>query len=103
MWKKDNRASIDHNAWNDGFRGDRQKTPNSGNSDAQASVRRYRAEHRVGGPAGRDSIGGVLSWLAGFAPKPGQACRAGNHPVNEYACLLLDFWERAANAQLASS
>ena len=47
-----------------------------GNGNAQAGIGRHRAEHRAGRPARPDSSGGVLSGLAGFAPKPRQTCRA---------------------------
>jgi uncharacterized protein YndB with AHSA1/START domain len=59
-------------------------------------VGRHRAEHRAGRPAGHDSGGGVLSWLAGLAPKSRQTCRARHQSLNSITSLK--FKETSASA-----
>jgi uncharacterized protein YndB with AHSA1/START domain len=50
----------------------------AGDGDAQASVRRHRAEHRAGRHSRRHSGGSVLSRLAGIVAQPRSSGRAIN-------------------------
>ena len=53
----------------------------SGDGDTQEGVGRHRGKHRPGRYAGRYSVGGVLSRLAGVAATVGEARRTGNQSI----------------------
>jgi hypothetical protein len=54
---------------------------NAGDGDAQASLRRHRADDRAGRHSRRHSGGGMLSRLAGFVAKSRQPRRARNQSI----------------------